>query len=200
MNGINAYGYVYQNPLSHSDPLGLWVPQVAGAFIGGIAGGVSSLSVAAASGQSGWQLVQSMLIGAGTGAVVGAITLNPAAASTAGTTLIAGSLIRSAISTSLAGAASSTAAQLTTMALDPCAQFSLLQVGLSAIPGPFAMMNPLAIASRYRTGGIFYSTTGSNIAAGLQLGFLGSVRGLTQYGIGTLVNPTHSNGCECKKQ
>jgi hypothetical protein len=108
-------------------------------------------------------------------------------------------LTRAAISTSLTGAASSTAAQLTTLALDSNAQFSTLQVGLSAIPGPFAMMNPLAIASRYRTGGIIYSTTGSNIAAGIQLGYLGSVRGLTQYGIDKLVNPTSSNRSDCQK-
>ncbi len=129
---------------------------------------------------------------------MGAATLNPMAASTAGSSLIAGSLARSLVSTSITGVVSSTVAQGTTIALDPCANFSPLQVGLSAIPGPFSTMNPLAIASRYRTGNIFSSVAGSNVATGVQLGLLGSIRGLTQSGIGVLSNSPSQQACECR--
>lgn len=169
------------------------VPQAGGALIGGISGGISSFNVAFASGQRGWKLFRSTVFGAGIGAGVGALTLSPFASASASSSLIAGSLGSSALTASLAGATSITVAQLATIASDPCAQFSPLQVGLSAIPGPFSVMNPLAIASRYRTGGVFYSNAGSNIAAGIQLGVLGTFRGAVQMGIGIAVNPPPNN-------
>jgi len=129
---------------------------------------------------------------------VGAVTLNPAAASSAGTTLVAGSLGRALVNTSVTGALSNTAGQLSTIAFDECAEFSPLQVGLSAIPGPFSTMNPLAIASRYRTGNFVEGVAASNVAAGLQLGTLGTLRGLSQTLVGMSVNPTNSDGCSCR--
>jgi RHS repeat-associated protein len=33
VGGMNTYGYAYQNPLIHTDPLGLWVPQLIGAAV-----------------------------------------------------------------------------------------------------------------------------------------------------------------------
>jgi len=131
--------------------------------------------VAYASGQSGWDLFNSTLLGGAIGASTGA--LNPFAA-------VSSAVIR----TSLTGAAASTLGQVSTMAFDGNAKFSPLQVGLSAIPGPFSTMDPLVIASAYRTGNVFSSVAGSTTAAGVQLGVLGSIRGLTQAGIGIIAN------------
>ncbi|MCG8518379.1 MAG: RHS repeat-associated core domain-containing protein [Pseudomonadales bacterium] len=122
----NLYAYAYSSPININDPTGLWVPQVAGAVIGGIAGGMSSFSVALGAGQVGLKLVGSTLIGSGTDAVVGAITLNGAAASAAGSSLIAGSVSRAALGASVSGAGSSAAAQAVTMWTDPSARFSYM--------------------------------------------------------------------------
>lgn len=139
-----------------------------------------------------------LAVGTVTGAVIGGFTLNAAAAASAGSTLVAGSLSRAVVSTSLTGAASSTVSQLATIATEPCAEFSPLQVGLSAIPGPFGVMNPLAISSRFVTGGFVSTQAGGNIAAGLQLGGLGAIRGTTQAAIGIATNPNNSDDCGCK--
>ncbi|MCW8876802.1 MAG: hypothetical protein OQK51_07060 [Kangiellaceae bacterium] len=51
---------------------------------------------------------------------------------------------------------------------------------LKHFPLPHGMMSPTMIASRYRTGHIFDSIWGSNLAAGIQIGLMRSIRGASQ--------------------
>ena len=72
-SNINLYNYVYNSPLTGTDPLGEW--GFAGAVWGGVSGAVSGYI------SSGGKL-EGALAGAAVGAAVGFV--NPAAASTAG--------------------------------------------------------------------------------------------------------------------
>ncbi|MDE1465511.1 RHS repeat domain-containing protein, partial [Spartinivicinus poritis] len=193
--GMNTYAYALQNPNRYTDPEGLLAPQAAGFIIGSISGGVGGFMAGMASGQSGWDLVGSVAGGAVAGGFVGAVTLNAAAAGSAGGALVSGSIARTAITTSVSGMASNVLGQyaginisrvgkgmslLTPQAAFRCKEFSGAQVLLSGIPGPFAAMNPLGIASRYQTGGIVRSNAASIAATGTQLGILGGLRNSTQ--------------------
>ncbi|OUR89322.1 hypothetical protein A9Q81_21925 [Gammaproteobacteria bacterium 42_54_T18] len=170
----NLYIYVNNDPINSIDPNGL-CPWCAGAAIGGIAGGISSFAGGLAAGQRGMDLFITTTIGAGTGAAFG--VFNPFAA-------VSSALAR----TSLNGALGSVVGQLSAMARDECVEFSSLQVGLSAIPGQQAYLGGPLIALRYRTGNIIHNVVGSSIAAGVQLGMFGVLRGSIQTGIGILAN------------
>ncbi|WP_196160180.1 RHS repeat domain-containing protein [Reinekea sp. G2M2-21] len=181
--GLNTYGYVGGNPIIYDDPYGL-CPWCGGAVIGFVSGSLGAYTSAKMGGQSGWTLAKSTFWGGVLGGGIGALTLNPS---------VSGTVAASWVTSSAVAAGTNAAGQLLTMTYDPCAKFSLLQVCLSAVPGPTYFFN---VASAAKWGNMGTTAISQTVFATSFLAPMATLRGITQGGIGAYLEPSDPCGCQ----